>query len=248
MLFLMHMLGKLTKATPVIHHFIWTQCSELNMPNVASDSLLPIWQWRMNLWETLHCWVTEFSVFCQSYSRQPLFHSSGAVQDTLFKFVKQTKADSAPFFLRSPHWTRSPSKTTVPRHVTSSLVTCNSCSILFCYYVLQNNICKCTNVQSVWSNPTPFRFIAYAYLFYPYYVSPEEGTSGQTVSYGVGRPTVSQSPARRLWRTETTILRLLCPPYSDLYSTRLGHWLHWVHVLDHPVVGAAVVLVKAEGS
>lgn len=91
------------------------------------------------------------------------------------------------------------------------------------------------------------------YLFFPDYASPpaddpEEGTRGQTVNYGAGRPTLSQSPARWLRHIKTTILRLLCPPSSDLCSARLGHGLHWLRLLDRPVVGAAVVLVKAEGS
>lgn len=145
-----------TKATPLywlIHGLIWTQRGELDTPNVASDSLLSDRILRV--------------FFPPSYCWKPLLHSSGAVQDTLFKFVKERKADSAPFSLSGPHWTRSPSKTTVPRHVTSSLVTCNSCSTLCCYYVLQNSICTCTNVQSVWSTLTLFRFITYAYLFIP---------------------------------------------------------------------------------
>lgn len=42
--------------------------------------------------------------------------------------------------------------------------------------------------------------------------------------------------------------RPLCPPYSGLYSATPGHGLHWLRLLDCPVVGAVMVLVKAEDS
>lgn len=95
------------------------------------------------------------------------------------------------------------------------------------YYLLQNNICICTNVQSVYSTPTLFRFITSAYLFYPiiHHV-------WRTIlkREPVGRQWVDQHYTAELWSQKTKPVSIS----SKMGSTyREGNWVAWTNAWMH---------------